>query len=113
MRLVYERLIVLRRGAAFFPALQSLGEFFLLLLFALLFFLTFVLPQFAGVLQDFGAKVDPLILTFLNFSTFLRGHSDAVLAMAAAAIGAGWLLLRRRSSDRQDTAFAGAQLRSA
>jgi general secretion pathway protein F len=35
----------------------------------LLFFLTFVLPQFASVLQDFGAKVDPIILTFLNFST--------------------------------------------
>src|SRR4051794_33360869 len=42
----------------------------------LLFFLTFVLPQFAGVLQDFGAKVDPIILTFLNFSTFLRNNSD-------------------------------------
>src|SRR3954467_6415257 len=29
----------------------------------LLFFLTFVLPQFASVLQDFGAKVDPVVLT--------------------------------------------------
>src|SRR3978361_1565530 len=38
----------------------------------LFFFLTFVLPQFAGVLQDFGAKVDPIILDFLNFSAFLR-----------------------------------------
>ena len=46
----------------------------------LLFFLTFVLPQFASVLQDFGAKVDPFILGFLNFSTFLRANSDAVLA---------------------------------
>src|ERR1700682_2684139 len=36
------------------------------------FFLSFVLPQFASVLQDFGAKVDPIVLTFLNFSTFLR-----------------------------------------
>lgn len=32
----------------------------------LLFFLTFVLPQFASVLQDFGAKVDPIVLGFLN-----------------------------------------------
>src|ERR1700733_1795069 len=54
----------------------------------LLFFLTFVLPQFASVLTDFGAKVDPLILGFLNFSTFLRNNSDAVLAIVAAVIGA-------------------------
>ena len=36
------------------------------MVFVLLFFLTFVLPQFAAVLQDFGAKVDPFILGFLN-----------------------------------------------
>lgn len=66
----------------------------------LLFFLTFVLPQFASVLQDFGAKVDPIILTFLNFSTFLRNNSDAVLAILAAAIAAGWLLLRREGVRR-------------
>src|SRR5580698_7713345 len=61
----------------------------------LLFFLTFVLPQFASVLQDFGAKVDPIILTFLNFSTFLRSNSDAVLAIVALAIAGSWLLLRQ------------------
>jgi general secretion pathway protein F len=61
----------------------------------LLFFLTFVLPQFAGVLQDFGAKVDPIILSFLNFSTFLRSNSDAVLAIVATVIAGSWLLLRQ------------------
>src|SRR3954468_16515964 len=61
----------------------------------LLFFLTFVLPQFASVLQDFGAKVDPFILGFLNFSTFLRANSDAVLALLAAVIAGTWLLLRQ------------------
>jgi len=61
----------------------------------LLFFLTFVLPQFAGVLQDFGAKVDPILLTFLNLSSFLRANSDAALAVAAAVIAASWLLLRQ------------------
>src|SRR5947209_13690860 len=61
----------------------------------LLFFLTFVLPQFASVLTDFGAKVDPFILGFLNFSTFLRSNSDAVLALVAAVIGGSWLLLRQ------------------
>jgi general secretion pathway protein F len=66
----------------------------------LLFFLTFVLPQFASVLQDFGAKVDPFILGFLNLSTFLRANSDAVLACLAAAIAAAWLSLRQESVRR-------------
>jgi general secretion pathway protein F len=66
----------------------------------LLFFLTFVLPQFASVLQDFGAKVDPFILAFLNFSTFLRANSDAVLAGTVALIAGVWLLLRQESVRR-------------
>lgn len=66
----------------------------------LLFFLTFVLPQFASVLQDFGAKVDPVVLTFLNLSTFLRNNSDVVLAALALAIAGGWLLLRRQGVRR-------------
>src|SRR5882724_5951678 len=66
----------------------------------LLFFLTFVLPQFASVLQDFGAKVDPIILSFLNLSTFLRANSDAVLAITAAIIAGSWLLLRQESVRR-------------
>ena len=61
----------------------------------LLFFLTFVLPQFASVLQDFGAKVDPIILTFLNLSTLLRNNSDAVLAVVAIVIAGSWLSLRQ------------------
>jgi general secretion pathway protein F len=67
----------------------------------LLFFLTFVLPQFASVLQDFGAKVDPIILSFLNFSTLLRNNSDLVLALVAAAIAASWLLLRQQGVRRR------------
>src|SRR3982075_3820193 len=66
----------------------------------LLFFLTFVLPQFASVLQDFGAKVDPIILTFLNFSTVMRNNSDLVLAIVAAALAGGWLLLRQQGVRR-------------
>jgi len=66
----------------------------------LLFFLTFVLPQFASVLQDFGAKVDPFILGFLNLSTFLRANSDAVLAILAATVATSWLLLRQEGVRR-------------
>ena len=67
----------------------------------LLFFLTFVLPQFASVLQDFGAKVDPFILGFLNFSTFLRANADAVMAMLALLIAACWLIFRQDSNRRR------------
>lgn len=66
----------------------------------LLFFLTFVLPQFASVLTDFGAKVDPIVLGFLNFSTVLRNNSDAVLGSVAAIIAASWLLLRQPAVRR-------------
>jgi general secretion pathway protein F len=61
----------------------------------LLFFLAFVLPQFASVLKDFGAKVDPTLVVFLNLSTLLRENMDAVLAGTAAIIAVGWLVLRR------------------
>src|ERR1700744_1854778 len=61
----------------------------------LAFFLSFVLPQFASVLKDFGAKVDPTLLVFLNLSTLLRDNTDAVLGGGAAAIAACWLIFRR------------------
>src|SRR5256885_5048397 len=83
----------------------------------LLFFLTFVLPQFASVLQDFGAKVDPFILGFLNFSTFLRANSDAVLAILATVIAASWMLLRqarvrRGFMNRSEERRVGKECRS-
>src|SRR5262249_40720957 len=49
----------------------------------LIFFLLFVLPQFAAVLRDFGAKLDPIVLTFLGFSEFLRAHSTAFVSSVA------------------------------
>ncbi len=52
----------------------------------LLFFLTFVLPQFASVLHGFRRQGrSDHSRRFLNFSTFLRANSDAVLAILAAA----------------------------
>ncbi|VIO77473.1 type II secretion system F family protein [Bradyrhizobium ivorense] len=66
----------------------------------LLFFLTFVLPQFASILQDFGAKVDPFILGFLNLSTFLRANSDTVLAILVVVLLSAWMLLRREGVRR-------------
>ena len=61
----------------------------------LLFFLTFVLPQFGAVLRDFNTKLDPFLVTFLALSEFLQAHTAAVAATAILAVGAGWFFLRR------------------
>jgi general secretion pathway protein F len=62
----------------------------------LTFFILFVLPQFASVLRDFGAKSDSAINTFLDFSDFLRSNSTEILIAVTAFIIAAWLLLRRK-----------------
>jgi general secretion pathway protein F len=71
----------------------------LFLLFAafavLVFFLFFVLPQFAAVLRDFGAKLDPFVTAFIGLSDFLRENKDMVLGGLAALLLAVWLIGRR------------------
>jgi general secretion pathway protein F len=61
----------------------------------LIFFVTFVLPQFSSVLRDFNAKTDPIIETFLALSDLLRGHGIEVAAVLSAAVVGAWLLWRR------------------
>jgi general secretion pathway protein F len=52
----------------------------------LVFFLTFVLPQFAAVFADFNAKPDPVLATFLGLSAFLRANGVAIAIGAAASV---------------------------
>lgn len=61
----------------------------------LLFFLGFVLPQFANVFKDFNAKLDPVLLTFLALSDFLRAHAQPLAAVALALTAGGWLTVRQ------------------
>jgi len=61
----------------------------------LIFFLLFVLPQFAAVLRDFGAKLDAVVVTFVGVSDFLRANSDVIAGGAALILIAALLLLRR------------------
>jgi general secretion pathway protein F len=61
----------------------------------LVFFLIFVLPQFATVLRDFGAKTDAVISTFFRISDFVRANGPETAATIAGLITGGWLLLRR------------------
>lgn len=61
----------------------------------LFFFLLFVLPQFATVLRDFGAKLDPVVSTFIALSDFLRGNADTIAGSLVVLLLGAWLLLRR------------------
>ena len=70
--------------------------FVLFAAFAVLsFFLLFVLPQFASVLRDFNAKLDPVVVTLLGLSDFVRGHTDAIAVVLVVLLLSAWLLLRR------------------
>jgi general secretion pathway protein F len=61
----------------------------------LFFFLTFVLPQFADVLREFNAKLDPVVVGFLAISEFLRAHAAVVFTGLIPVIGGGWALIRQ------------------
>ncbi len=63
----------------------------------LIFFLTVVLPQFANVFRDFNAKLDPVLVTFLNLSDFFRSHGQTLGAFSLVLIIGVWLLSRRPS----------------
>jgi general secretion pathway protein F len=61
----------------------------------LLFFLLVVLPQFTNVFQDFNAKLDPVLVTFLHISNFLCKDMNAVLIVLTCLLSIGLLLSRR------------------
>ncbi len=61
----------------------------------LIFFLTFVLPQFAAVFSDFNAKPDPILATFLGASVFLRENGTYLAVGAACAVLGLFFALRR------------------
>jgi general secretion pathway protein F len=64
----------------------------------LMFFLLFVLPQFASVLRDFNAKLDPVVSTFIAISEFLRANGPVLAVGLALIVAALWLMLRRPAS---------------
>ncbi len=59
------------------------------------FFLFFVLPQFAAVLQDFNAKLDPIVATLFEVSKFARAHVEVIEITLVVVIACGWLVFRR------------------
>ncbi len=60
----------------------------------LVFFMTFVLPQFSAVLGDLGAKIDPIAGVFLGLSEFITTHEDSIGVAALIVLVGGFLLVR-------------------
>jgi general secretion pathway protein F len=73
-----------------YPAFVLFGSFAVLV-----FFLFFVLPQFATVLRDFNAKLDPMVVMLMALSDFVRANTTALAAVAILTVTGGWHVLRR------------------
>ena len=75
----------------------------------LVFFLMFVLPQFGSVLHDFGAKIDPVVGTFLQLSEFMNEQKDMIAAAIATMLAAA-LLSARQAKLRAAFIFRAVRL---
>jgi general secretion pathway protein F len=60
----------------------------------LVFFLLFVVPQFAGVVRDFGTRPDALVATVIGISEGLRANGDLIAATAVALLALGLVASR-------------------
>jgi general secretion pathway protein F len=58
----------------------------------LLFFLLFVVPQFASVVRDYGTHPDSLVTMVIAISDGLRKNEDLLAGIAVALIGLGTLM---------------------
>lgn len=63
----------------------------------LVFFLLFVVPQFAGVIADFGTEPDPFVAVVLGLSSWLTENGDLLLGVLAGLALILFLVLRTRS----------------
>jgi len=61
----------------------------------LIFFLTFVMPQFGGVLRDFGAKLDPVAAFFLSLSEFMTHHKELLGSLLVVLLLSSFFVVRR------------------
>jgi general secretion pathway protein F len=63
----------------------------------LIFFLVFVVPQFASVVSDFGAQPDALVSTVIAISDGLRNNGDVIATLAMVLIGGVFLSWRMQN----------------
>jgi general secretion pathway protein F len=67
----------------------------------LIFFLLFVMPQFADVVRDFGGRPDPLVATVIAISDGMRENGDAILIVSTLLLGSvllGWRVDKVRAT---------------
>jgi general secretion pathway protein F len=62
----------------------------------LLFFLLFVLPQFAVVLEDLGSRMDPIVRSMLNLSKFTLAHEQALSVFGVCLVVALFAVWRSK-----------------
>ena len=60
----------------------------------LVFFLTFVLPQFSAVLRDFGAEIDPTVRFLMRFSEIATAHTSFIGFTVVIVLAGGFLMAR-------------------
>src|SRR5712671_3945679 len=87
------RAAALRRKLA--DALRYPAFLLLASAFVLAFFLIFVLPQFGSVLKDFGAKIDPFVLTFIRLSDVVNEHRNLIAVILFILLSAGMWMARQ------------------
>lgn len=73
----------------------------------LLFFLLFVVPQFADVIRDFGGQTDSSVLIVIAISDYLRTNGHLIAILGLIVISGALLLVRLpRSRDRLISFFS-------
>lgn len=98
-RLKQERTVDRVKSAIRYPA------FLLLLSFCvLIFFLTFVVPQFANVVSEFGAKTSPFLALVIGTSNLFVEHGRLLAGSAAAVLLVALYAFRNRALRRSVTA---------
>lgn len=71
----------------------------------LIFFVTFVLPQFRPIIADLGQKADPVLLKLLDFSAFLEHYRTETFSLIAVLIVALMVIFRNRERRRTLSAW--------
>jgi general secretion pathway protein F len=66
----------------------------------LVFFLTYVVPQFEPVLRDLGGRLNTGAAFVVAASSWLRGNVDLLLSIGIVVILATWLVLKQQQTRR-------------
>lgn len=71
----------------------------------LVFFITFVLPQFRSIIADLGQKADPMLLALLDVSAFLEQNRTSSLLALAMIVASLVLIFSSEPRRRKLLAF--------